>query len=65
MPEGASVMLLADRFFGAAELIEACQRHGFRYRIRLKGNLSLLHQGGELSVDDLPRLGLKGVVDAD
>lgn len=64
VPEGASVMLLADRFFGAPELIAACQRHGFRHRIRLKGNRSLLHDGGELSVDDMPRLGLKGVVDA-
>lgn len=65
VPDGAEVMVLADQFFGTPELIHACQQHSFHYRIRLKGNLTLQHEGGELSVEDMPRLGLNGVVDAD
>jgi hypothetical protein len=65
LPDGAKVMILADRFFGAPELIDACQRYDFHYRIRLKGNLTLIHEGGELSVEDMPRLGLSGIVGAD
>ncbi len=37
----------------------------FHYRIRLKGNLTLLHDGGELSVDDMARLNLSALMDAD
>ncbi len=29
VPEGAGVLVLADRFFGSPELISACQTHGF------------------------------------
>ena len=65
VPDGIKVMILADRFFGSPELVAACQRHGFAYRIRLKGNLTLTHQGGELSVDDMARLNLPGLSDAD
>jgi hypothetical protein len=64
-PDGVKVMILADRFFGSPELVAACQRHGFAYRIRLKGNLTLIHQGGELSVDAMARLKLDGLVDVD
>jgi Transposase DDE domain len=64
VPEGVEVLLLADRFFGAPELIHACQQHGFHYRIRLKGNLTLTHQDGELSVEDMPQLKLHGLVGA-
>jgi Transposase DDE domain len=65
VPTGINVLLLADRFFGSPELIRACQMHGFGYRIRLKGNLTLTHEGGELSVDDMPRLGLSSIQNAD
>jgi hypothetical protein len=65
VPDGVKVMILADRFFGSPELVSACQRHGFAYRIRLKGNLTLTHQGGELSVDDMARLKLDGLMGVD
>ena len=65
VPDGIKVMILADRFFGSPELVAACQRHGFSYRIRLKGNLTLAHQGGELSVDDMARLNLPDLNDVD
>ena len=65
VPDGVNVMILADRFFGSPELVVACQHYGFAYRIRLKGNLTLTHQGGELSVDDMARLQLDGLSDVD
>ena len=65
VPDGVKVMICADRFFGSPELVAACQHHGFAYRIRLKGNLTLTHQGGELSVDDMVRLKLDGLIDVD
>jgi hypothetical protein len=65
LPVGASALLLADRFFGTPELIAACEKYGFAYRIRLKGNLTLRHQGGELRVDEIPRLCPQGLVDAE
>lgn len=60
----AHVMVLADRFFGGPELIAACQLHGWSYRIRLKTNLTLLHEGGELSVGEIAGMG-NGIVSAD
>lgn len=39
LPGGASVMLLADRFYPSAELFAWLHRQGWQYRLRLKGNL--------------------------
>jgi Transposase DDE domain len=39
LPEAAQVCLMADRFYGTADLISLCQDHGWDYRLRLKGNL--------------------------
>jgi len=39
LPEAARVCLMADRFYGTADLISLCQGHGWDYRLRLKGNL--------------------------
>lgn len=38
-PAGAKVLLSADRFYPSAALFEWVHRHGWRYRLRLKGNL--------------------------
>jgi Transposase DDE domain len=63
LPEGVPVMLAADRFYGTAQLIGWCQKAGWSYRIRLKGNLTLSHEGGELTTGEaaarMPR-GLTG-----
>jgi hypothetical protein len=45
LPEGAEVCLMADRFYGAADLIALCQDKGWDYRIRLKGNLVVRDAG--------------------
>ncbi len=39
LPAGAKVMLSADRFYPSAALFEWLDRHGWHYRLRLKGNL--------------------------
>ena len=56
IPEGANVMLAADRFYGTAALIDWCQDAGWGYRIRLKGNLTLHHQGGEITTGEGAKL---------
>ncbi len=61
--EGTEVMLSADRFYGTASLIDWCRQSGWRYRIRLKGNLTLSHEGGELTTGEAVTLlpgGLEG-----
>lgn len=39
LPEGADICLMADRFYGTADLISWCQDRNWDYRLRLKGNL--------------------------
>jgi hypothetical protein len=39
LPEGAEICLMADRFYGTADLISLCQEKTWDYRLRLKGNL--------------------------
>ena len=50
----SKVLLLGDRFYGQANLITYCQRHGWDYRLRLKGNLKVFTEDGtKASVKDL------------
>ncbi|HEX9916488.1 MAG TPA: transposase [candidate division Zixibacteria bacterium] len=62
IPKGIEVMLAADRFYGTAALISLCQRLGWKYRIRLKGNLNLFHQEGwVMNPHEAKKLDLKGL----
>jgi hypothetical protein len=65
LPEGVSILLAADRFYGTASLIGWCQEAGWSYRIRLKGNLTLSHEGGEIATGDVAALLPEGVKDAE
>ena len=58
-------MLAAGRFYGTAQLIGWCQKAGWSYRIRLKGNLTLAHEGGELTTGDVASRLPKGVTGAE
>jgi hypothetical protein len=49
MPEGIPILLSADRFYGTSAMISWCQQTGWQYRIRLKANLILDHEGGEIT----------------
>jgi hypothetical protein len=64
LPEGADIMLAADRFYGTAALIRWCQDAGWQYRVRLKGNLTLHHQGGEIATGKAVKLCPEGLMDA-
>ncbi len=65
IPEGMQVLLAADRFYGTASLIRYCQSRDWEYRIRLKGNLILNHEGGEIQTGELASLGMAAVESAE
>ena len=65
LPVGAQVLLAGDRFYGTARLIEWCQEAGWGYRLRLKGNLTLQHQGGEMVTREIAELLPEGIVNAE
>jgi hypothetical protein len=64
LPKDVSILLSADRFYGTAALIDLCQKKRWQYRIRLKGNLTLQHKGGEISTGDAARLGINDLSNA-
>ena len=41
LPADATVLLLGDRFYPSAELFTWLHQHGWQYRLRLKGNLTV------------------------
>jgi hypothetical protein len=49
MPEDIPILLSADRFYGTSAMISWCQQTGWQYRIRLKSNLILDHEDGEIT----------------
>tara|TARA_B100001173_G_scaffold304990_1_gene309790 strand:- start:19 stop:1113 length:1095 start_codon:yes stop_codon:yes gene_type:complete len=65
LPEGAHVLLAGDRFYGTARLIEWCHKAGWDYRLRLKSNLTLQHQGGEVITREIAELMPEGIVNAE
>ncbi len=46
LPHGCRVMLAGDRFYGTADLVGWRQKQGWRYRLRLKGNLRVYQDYG-------------------
>lgn len=65
LPQGVNTMLAADRFYGTEKLVGWCQKAGWGYRIRLKGNLTLQHQGGEITTGEAVALMPEGLEDAE
>lgn len=65
LPEGAPVMLAADRFYGTPSLIAWCQDAGWGDRIRLKGNLTLTHEGGAIATGEAVTLTPGGLTGAE
>ncbi len=56
LPTGAVVMLWAERFYPSAEWFAWLQVHGWRYRLRLKGNLLVdPGYGAETTTGELAR----------
>ncbi len=63
MPEGANILLAGDRFYGTAALIKWCQKQGWNYRLRLRDNRILHHDGGEISTGDAAKAGMTALLD--
>ena len=55
VPEGAAVCLMADRFYGTADLIAWCQDRSWDYRLRLKGNLVVRDAAGRRRTGQLAK----------
>jgi hypothetical protein len=55
LPDAAAVCLMADRFYGTADLIAWCQDKGWDYRIRLKGNLVVRDAGERTTTGQLAK----------
>lgn len=55
LPDGAEVCLMADRFYGTADLIAWCQDRGWDYRLRLKGNLVVRDAGARTTTGRLAK----------
>lgn len=53
LPLEAKIVLMGDRFYGTPDLIAYCQEQGWDYRLRLKNNLLVFHQGGECTTGEL------------
>ena len=58
VPEGISILLAADRFYGTSLLINWCKKAKWSYRIRLRGNLIIQHEGGEITTGQASKLRL-------
>jgi Transposase DDE domain len=59
LPEGCLPMLAGDRFYGTAALVNWCQQQGWKYRLRLKGNLCVFQaKGDDKTLDQMKREGL-------
>jgi Transposase DDE domain len=65
LPEGVPVLLIGDRFYGTAALIRWCQKHGWQYRLRLRENLILRHEGGEITTGEAAEAGLTSLLNAE
>jgi hypothetical protein len=62
LPQGCRVMLAGDRFYGTADLVGWCQKQGWGYRLRLKGNLCLYQdQGSDKTLEQLKAGGKKTI----
>ena len=64
LPTQWPILLSADRFYGTASMIDWCQRAGWQYRIRLKSNLILKHEGGEITTGQAAAMKLTSLENA-
>src|SRR5512143_1431150 len=53
LPTAAAVVLLGDRFYPCAELFVWLHQHGWQYRLRLKGNLTVATGSWEATTGEL------------
>ena len=61
LPADIPVLFSADRFYGTPALVNWCVAAGWDYRIRLKSNLTLSHDGGEMTTGEVLALAPEGL----
>lgn len=64
MPAGINILLAGDRFYGTAALVEWCQQQGWDYRLRLKDNNILHHEGGQITTGEAAKAGIAALLNA-
>lgn len=64
VPDGINILLAGDRFYGTSSLIGWCQKHKWQYRIRLRSNLILQHEGGEITTGEAASKKINSLEDA-
>jgi hypothetical protein len=64
LPQGVPVLLCADRLYGTPALIDWCVAAGWDYRIRLKSNLIVNHEGSEMAAGEVLSLAPEGLTAA-
>ncbi len=65
LPENCTPMLAGDRFYGTADLVNWCQQQGWKYRLRLKGNLCVFQDcGDDKTLDQLKADGHRSLIKA-
>jgi hypothetical protein len=65
LANNAQIMLAGDRFYGTAALIQWCQNQHWGYRLRLKDNLILQHEGGEITTGDAVKANMTAILNAE
>jgi hypothetical protein len=64
LPLDVKALLAGDRFYGTSALVKWCQATGWRYRLRLKSNLILNHEGGEITTGEAAVRKIEALIDA-
>lgn len=64
IPKNVKVNFFADRFYGTTLLINWCKSSNWNYKIRLRGNLNINHQGGLIQTNELLKLNIPFIYNA-
>lgn len=64
LPSNIEILLAGDRFYGTSALVKYCQDAGWGYRLRLKSNLILDHDGGAITTGDAAFRKIESLVNA-
>lgn len=64
LPSNVEILLAGDRFYGTSALVKYCQDAGWSYRLRLKSNLILDHEGGEITTGEAAARKIEALIDA-
>jgi hypothetical protein len=64
LPSNVEILLAGDRFYGTSALVKYCQDAGWSYRLRLKSNLILDHEGGEITTGEAALRKIESLIDA-